>query len=275
MIEATLFTSFRYCQGNKPLIEILYDIRDGKYETTVSLHQAALKVGDRATADRIKRSLNAFTVSATYRNVRKETDITRYNPLLILDIDHQPVETIARLRATINESVYTVASFLSPGGQGLKIITWSAVNIELLPKNHRIIYNTVKVWYEQLLGVEIDASGSDVGRLCFVSSDPSLYISPRFDDWQDAGEALPDDLPLLPPRGQEAKLPKPARTAIGCLKRHVSNSTNRNGMRKATATTMSIVTLVSVTAWEYPSNGWQTIAGKTSPIFPPKKYSAQ
>lgn len=219
MIEATLFTSFRYCQGNKPLIEILYDIRDGKYETTVSLHQAALKAGDRATADRIKRSLNAFTVSATYRNVRKETDITRYNPLLILDIDHQPVETIARLRATINESVYTVASFLSPGGQGLKIITWSAVNIELLPKNHRIIYNTVKVWYEQLLGVEIDASGSDVGRLCFVSSDPSLYISPRFDDWQDAGEALPDDLPLLPPRGQEAKLPKPARTAIGLFEK--------------------------------------------------------
>lgn len=31
-------------------------------------------------------------------------------------------------------------------------------------------------WYAARLGVELDTSGSDIGRLCFVSDDPALYL---------------------------------------------------------------------------------------------------
>ena len=71
MIEATVFTNFRFCQGNKPLTAIADEILNGKYETTIKLHRAALHAGDPATAERIKKSLEAFTVSATYRKTRK------------------------------------------------------------------------------------------------------------------------------------------------------------------------------------------------------------
>ena len=223
MIEATVFTNFRFCQGNKPLTAIADEILNGKYETTIKLHRAALHAGDPATAERIKKSLEAFTVSATYRKTRKEPDMIGYNSLLILDIDKLAPEAIPRLRSLINEAPYTIYSFLSPGGQGLKIIACSAVDIEQLPQNHRIIYNTVKAWYEELLGVEIDASGSDAGRLCFVSYDPLLYASPRFSDWLHTGKGMPKDLPLLKPLLQKTgKTTNPRHVA-----KQLSNARNR------------------------------------------------
>ena len=207
MIEATLFTNFRICGGNMPLFTILDDILCGKYEVPVNLHRAALQAGDTSTAERIKKALPAFTVSATYRNARRIEQLTGYNPLQILDIDNLDPADISRLRKQVNDAPYTVCSFLSPGARGLKIIVYTAVDIELHPRNHRAIYNTLKEWYTDLLKVEIDASGSDAGRLCFVSYDPELYLSPRFTGWLRTGEGLPDGLPLLAP---QAKRPRKA-----------------------------------------------------------------
>lgn len=199
MIEVTMFSNFKNCRGNHPLTAIAGEIQNGKYEIPVSLHRTALTAGDKDTAERIKKTLMAFTVSATYRETRRIEHLSRYNPLQILDIDGLDPTDIPRLRTLIEAAPYTVYCFLSPGARGLKIIAYSAVDIELHPNNHRIIYNTLKSWYADLLHVEIDASGSDAGRLCFVSYDPDLYASPRFTGWLCNEEELPDDLPLLPP----------------------------------------------------------------------------
>ncbi|MCD7850712.1 MAG: DUF5906 domain-containing protein [Parabacteroides sp.] len=130
-----------------------------------------------------------FTVSALYNGKRLKECLTGYNPLLILDLDGLSAAEIERLRALIEAALYTVACFLSPGGAGLKAIVYAAVRIEPVPENHRVIYDTMKAWYETLLDVGIDASGSDAGRLCFVSDDSGLFISPRFSDWlNDTGQ---------------------------------------------------------------------------------------
>lgn len=214
MIESTVFTDFRNNRGNKALATIATEIGNGTFKTTIELHRAALLAGDQKTAERIKKSLEAFTVSATYSQARKAGHLTHYNPLLILDIDGLAADAIAHLRMLINESPYTVLSFLSPGGLGLKIVAYSAVDIELTPNNHRLIYDTMKNWYQQKLGVAIDASGSDAGRLCFVSYDPEMYASPRFSEWLHTGEGVPADLPLLHPvTPKQQKKAKPADAA--------------------------------------------------------------
>lgn len=205
MIEVTVFTNFKDCRGNMLLTEITENILNGKYETPVNLHRSALEAGDKETAEHIKKSLSAFTVSATYQSLRRKGNMTGYNPLQILDIDNLDPADIPRLRQLINEAPYTVYSFLSPGGRGLKVIVYSAVAIEMVADNHRVIYNTLKDWYADLLHVEIDASGSDAGRLCFVSYDPDLYASPRFDPWMRTGEGLPDNLLMLPPQTKSRK----------------------------------------------------------------------
>ena len=199
MVQISVFVMFRIYQGNRALVAVLTEIKAGRYAPDVRKLRGCLAEGDKASAERIKKGLPAFTVSALYNGKRLKECLTGYNPLLILDLDGLTAADIVRLRALIEAAAYTVACFLSPGGAGLKVIVYAAVRLEPIPENHRVLYDTMKAWYENLLGVEIDASGSDAGRLCFVSDDSGLFLSPRFSDWLNDTGQLPEDMPLLDP----------------------------------------------------------------------------
>lgn len=194
MVRISLFAQFKMYQGDRELIVVLNEIREGKYASPVCLLREYLAKGDKVDAEQLKKRLLAFTVSSSYQGVRKREHLTAYHPLLILDLDKLPQSEIPRLRQLIEQAPYTVACFLSPSGNGLKVIVYAAVEIPSCVENHRLIYDRMRIWYEWLLGVKIDASGSDAGRLCFVSYDPDLYLSPRFKGWLQGDEPLPTDL---------------------------------------------------------------------------------
>lgn len=197
MIQVTLFARFQTCLGDINLIDALADISNGKYASYIERIRTYMDKGDPDTADKLKKKLPAMTVSATYHNRRLAEYLTAYNPLIILDFDELKPEELPRLLGLIREAVYTVACWVSPRGHGIKIIAYPAVEYELIPENHVAAYNLVKDWYERLLGVEADTSGSDAGRLCLFSHDPALYLSPRFAPWLKGEGSLPNDLPLI------------------------------------------------------------------------------
>lgn len=61
-------------------------------------------------------------------------------------------------------------------------------------------------WYAARLGVELDTSGSDIGRLCFVSDDPALYLSPAYRPWLEGTGELPEGLAPLPLTWKEERV---------------------------------------------------------------------
>ena len=197
MINVTLFAGFKRCMGDIPLIDALYDIRNGKYATEINRIRAFMDAGNQDEADMQKKKLPAITVSATYQKQRLPKYMTGYNPLTILDFDELNKEDLPRLLALVREAVYTVACWISPRGRGIKIIVYPAVGTELIPANHLAVYKLVKDWYERLLGVGADTSGSDAGRLCIMSYDQQLYLSPRFEPWLKGEGTLPTDLPPI------------------------------------------------------------------------------
>lgn len=197
MIKVTVFARFRTCMGDVDLIDILSDIRNGKYAASVNRIRVYMDKENSEAADQLKKGLPAVTISATYRGKRLAECMTAYNPLIILDFDKQKKADLPRLLGLVREAAYTVACWVSPRGHGLKVIVYPAVGLDLTPQNHLAVYNLVKDWYGRLLGVEADTSGSDVGRLCLVSYDPQLYLSPRFEPWLKGEGALPDDLPPI------------------------------------------------------------------------------
>jgi hypothetical protein len=71
-------------------------------------------------------------------------------------------------------SPYTLAAFVSPSGNGLKIICRPRTRFPLTLENHLKAFNLCADYYELLLGVKADRSGSDPNRLCFVSYDEKL-----------------------------------------------------------------------------------------------------
>jgi hypothetical protein len=197
----SIFKEFFRHAGNMPLAMMCDRIQSGFYANVITPLREAIAQGDLELAERLKKALPAFTLSATYNGRRKDDCIVNYNGLIMLDIDKQEPETIDDLAAKAAELEGTVFTFRSPSGNGLKIgvrpktmgygenisspqtpnakpqtpyITWA-----LTLDRHRDTFNFVKEVYESALGVVIDPSGKDAGRLCFVSYDPCLKFFPQ------------------------------------------------------------------------------------------------
>lgn len=194
MIKVSVFARFKTCMGDVNLIDVLFDIRNGKYAASVNRIRVYMDKDNPEAAGNLKKALPAITISATYRGQRLEQYMTAYNPLIILDFDELKKEELPHLLALVREAAYTVACWISPRGHGIKVIVYPAVGLELVAQNHPAVYKLVKDWYQRLLGIEADTSGSDAGRLCIVSYDPQLYISPRFENWLRGEGTLPGGL---------------------------------------------------------------------------------
>lgn len=98
-----------------------------------------------------------------------------YSNTIILDIDKLSKEDLTKASHLANQSEFTYASFISPSGNGLKIL----VKIDTPKAEHKETFLLVQAHYEKLLSLSIDKSGKDLTRLCFYSSDENLYFNPE------------------------------------------------------------------------------------------------
>lgn len=177
MINTSLFALFGRYKGNASLTGVLENIQRGTYKQFIDETREALASGDKELAAKLKKKLPAFTPQATYSGKRLDPHITRYNQLVILDIDHVGERELERITPLATEAPYTVAYFRSPSGDGAKLIAYAATDETATPGNHRRVYEAVSRWYATRLGVELDTSGSDIGRLCFVSDEHAAETS--------------------------------------------------------------------------------------------------
>jgi hypothetical protein len=99
--------------------------------------------------------------------------LAEYSNLIILDIDKLSADDLKTASNLANQDEFTYASFISPSGNGLKIL----VKIDTPKTEHKESFLAVQDHYEKLLNLEIDKSGKDITRLCFYSFDPNLYLN--------------------------------------------------------------------------------------------------
>lgn len=181
-MNVTLFQGFSRNRGDIPVEEFLRGIGDGRSAATVNQIRQAIAEGDSEKAEKLKKSLPGYTLSATYTGARRAETLGCYNRLIVLDIDKLEAGEVARLKARIEAIPRTLSCFRSCSGLGLKVIVRPFSSHPLTVVNHRITFQQTLEAYEAVLGVRIDPSGKDVGRLCFDSYDPEIYIHPRFSE---------------------------------------------------------------------------------------------
>lgn len=232
MVNTSLFTLFGRYRGDISLAGMLEDIQRGTYRSLISQIREAWASGEPKQATILKRKLPAFTPQATYSGKRLAPNITHYNRLVVLDIDHVGQQELKRIAPLAQEAPYTVAYFRSPSGNGAKIIAYAATDEVPTHENHRRVYEAVSQWYAERLDVELDTSGSDTGRLCFVSDDPELYLSPAYRPWLEGTGELPEGLPLLrltDKETEEAALHKSKKKKTRTLLEKARRSAERKG----------------------------------------------
>ena len=185
MDHFTIFQDFYRVIAEMTEEEIVSTISNGTYRKTVEdVRRIFAEQGEKAANEK-KIELPEITFSANYRGGRSNATLVKYLGYIVIDIDHQEQETLARILALAKKCVHTRISFISPKGMGLKIVVRVCRTDGTLPETiqeiedfHHAAYHKIASFYAQLCGVEVDTSGQDVSRTCLFSYDPDIYFNP-------------------------------------------------------------------------------------------------
>jgi hypothetical protein len=189
-MKITLFSDLHRNRGIVSLESILEEIKSGRYAASVNRIRESVAQGDMVKAGELKKELPAFTLSGEYEGSRKTPNLVHYNGLVMLDFDKLTPEVLEEAFAKAKALPHTICCFRSPSGNGLKVGVRPVLSHPLTIENHPLTYQAVAATYERELGILCDPSGKDIGRLCFVSYDPAIYIGL---------DKLDGDLPLMAP----------------------------------------------------------------------------
>lgn len=191
-IPVTTYRGFSTVSGETTFTQDMADIKNGKHAKLIIKIASLVAQGKVEEANHVKKQLPFRTLTANYRERRLAPSITRYNPVITLDIDDLEEGQLEQTRTLINEDPHTLGSFLSPKRHGYKLFVFmqteytrrlydrlrqGEVTYATLEEIHLKLYSAAKEHYEALLGVEVDGSGKDISRGYFMSFDPHAYIN--------------------------------------------------------------------------------------------------
>lgn len=101
------------------LEEIIILIRRRRWQREIIAYRTALAEGRSEEARRLKGGLPGFTPSGVFKGGHKASAIETYSQIVGLDFDH--VEDLAALILIFRMLDFTLAMFVSPSGEGLKV----------------------------------------------------------------------------------------------------------------------------------------------------------
>lgn len=157
--------------GGEKLRGQIEQIRN-RFEAELAITGGDLKAAKRAV-EGLKKALPAVTWSGRF-SYRASDKLLQHSGLLCADCDHLG-DKLPEIRKKLKASHHVYALFLSPTGNGLKAV----FRVPGDGAKHPGSFRAVEAHVKQLTGVQIDESGSDVSRLCFMSYDPELYHNPN------------------------------------------------------------------------------------------------
>lgn len=161
-------------------VEAVERIRTGgrcreQIETIRRAYSAAQAAGEdpRKAVGAMKQALPGILWSGTFAT-RKADAILGHSGLLVADLDALESGTLERARTALVADPSAFAVFLSPTGSGLKAV----FSVPADCSRHLAAFEAVRARVLEACGVEIDPSGKDLARLCFVSLDPAAHLNP-------------------------------------------------------------------------------------------------
>lgn len=148
----------------------LENIRDGKWEDLV--HQCRL-IKDKEERDAFKRTMPTAAMSGEF-SYRDDKSMIVHNGYLCLDIDH--LENVNAKKKLLEEDRYTLSVFVSPSGDGLRLI------VKVDPDKHSLAFAGVSTYLYDKYDIILDPNGKNVSKPYVVSYDPYIFINPFHKD---------------------------------------------------------------------------------------------
>ena len=195
IITITAYRGLSVVSGSIDIRKLFEFIRGSVYRDKIRRLRETMETGDTAKADRMKKQLPYYTVTATYAMERLAYSLVTYQDIIILDCDDMTAEKIPGYRQLVNDCPDTLGDFISPRMHGLKIFVYltgeepealraelnalGTIDLPTLERYHHRMYALASQKYEELLHTKVDTSGSDLSRGFFASHDPEAFLSPE------------------------------------------------------------------------------------------------
>jgi len=147
-----------------------------KGDTSLKASQRLRQIDDKAKARTYKANQFDYVCFSGIFTKRSDQDLKQHSGLIVLDFDHLwDVDGVKRVLLA-DECLETVLLFRYPSGDGLKWVI--SIDISLMDqKNYfKAISNYLKATYQ----LEVDGSGKDVARACFLPHDHDVFINLQF-----------------------------------------------------------------------------------------------
>lgn len=106
---------------------------------------------------------------------RAESGLIQHSGLLVLDFDGLDIIRKMKIRLLLDKYLEPVLLFTSPSGNGLKAV----LKIDATPHfTHGQQFEAIKNYIKKTYQAEVDPSGRDVCRVCFLCQDPEAVLHP-------------------------------------------------------------------------------------------------
>lgn len=168
-MKVSLYSNYKSVRPKTfSVYKVLEDIQNGAYKEQIK--NVRLLINDKPKRDLEKKKLPLIGFGGTFSS-RGNDNLIQSSGLAMLDFDH--ATQLEELRHDVNLDKYTFSSFISPSGDGLKVL----VKIPFIDndKDYKSFYIKLQEHYDNYF--KTDDSTKDVSRATFVSYDPNLYLN--------------------------------------------------------------------------------------------------
>lgn len=167
---------------------VLEDIKSDKYKQQLTDLRTNLNNGNTDYYNDNKKRLPAVTFSATFNTNRTRENVKSYNSLIVIDIDKLEEDQIVKCYDILLKDEFVFTFWRSPsnnGFKGLVQLEFSDIAPEIdLDTKHKSAFKKLSTYFQNTYELELDKSGSDISRLCFLSYDTQLVIKEIFNRFQ-------------------------------------------------------------------------------------------
>lgn len=182
MSEITIFKSIK--DTSTPFYReiglILDRIKNGKSKEVVN---AIRNEKDKEKMNKLKSTLPAICFSGTF-NKRNDSSLIDHSGFICLDFDgYANKKEVMEARNRIISDQYVYSCFVSPSGNGLKVI----VKIPKDSMNHKHYFNSLQDHFND---DHFDTTSKNISRVCYESYDPLLYVNEKSLTWTDMAQEI-------------------------------------------------------------------------------------
>ena len=174
--EVTIFKNILETDApfHREVTFILDRIKQGKNKELIKSIRAEK---DKTKRNELKKRLPSICFSGTF-NKRADSSLILHSGLICLDLDgYSKKKELEEDRAKFKKSKFVYAVFVSPSGNGLKVL----VQIPQEADNHKKYFNALN---KHFASPYFDTTSKNVSRVCYESSDPHLYVNEKSKLWE-------------------------------------------------------------------------------------------